>query len=145
MTSEAIRNHLHIPDESQLSSTALTQDLKRKIKQINEYGDIQIVIQVVKINNKTAGYHFEITPVKAVKAVKAVNHQSENGVIGLLIWLGIKGKASSNILRQYSQDEIKTAIEPLKSKNPDEITSSKFAFLTGILSRQTGRKYVHNK
>ena len=143
--SETIRNHLHMPNENQLSSTALTRNLKSKCKQINIYDDIQVTVETIKINNKTAGYHFEIMPVKEVKEVKVANHQSDNGVIGLLMWFGITGKASSNILGQYSLDEIKAAIEPFKNKNIDNIKFSRFAYLTGILKKQTNRKYVHNK
>jgi hypothetical protein len=131
ITTQAIRNHLHVSNENLQTNIALTRNLKSKCKQINEYNDIQVIIQIIKINNKTVGYRFEIKP-----------NKPQTTIIQRMMRFKIKGKAVVGLRAQYSDDEIEAGLFILEGYDPNQITSSNFSFLIGVIQNQTGRKYA---
>lgn len=145
VTIKTIRYHFVIPKDKLKSTYSLTQNLKRKCRQINEYKDIKVFFETIKINNKTVGYRFKIKPNKPQSnkpQKKPQSNKPQATIIQRMMRFKIKGKAVVRLKSQYSDNEIEAGLFVLEGYDPNQITSSNFSFLIGVIQNQTGRKYA---
>lgn len=150
ITIKAIRHHFNIQNGSLTSNIALTRSLKRKCQQINEYKDIQVGLKIIKINNKTVGYRFEIESMQQItttskpmqQAITTLKPMQQATITQRMMKFKIKGKAVMVLRDQYSQNEIEAGLFVLEKYDPKQITSSNLSFLIGIIQNQTGKKYI---